>query len=264
MEGYKPKEEKLILPVDPLKFEKRRILNQDEVNNLKEKYKIKNGEKVIVGGSLHCDELDYLENPLKSFINENSSSKIILVPRNINRFFEEWLGSKGIDFQTDLNEITGDKKYLVINSSGFLDRLYSIADVVLIGKTFFKPEIMNGQGLMKGQNPLEPAFYGKKIISGSDYGSWNKVAYDGLKKSGLITQVKNSNELERELLKGVSEKEFGKCQEKANKFIESQQGVGNVYAEIIQKILYGKLSKTGKSFLSEIKSFKKRKDYFKK
>ena len=38
--------------IDPLKFEKRRLLNNYEIQKLKDKYKI-NSDKIILGSSLH-------------------------------------------------------------------------------------------------------------------------------------------------------------------------------------------------------------------
>lgn len=239
------------LPIDPLKFEKRRLLDENEIGNLKEKYKIKENEKVVLGGSLSPIDLSYLKRPLSNFLKKSENSKIILVPRysGLSSINKE-LVSEGFDFEVDSEKIKGDKKVLLIEKLGFLDRLYSIADIVLIGGTFHF-----GIRWINGQNPLEPAFYGKKIISGSKYIDWNKVAYDGLKKSGLLKLVFSEKELEEELLRDFSEEELEESRKEAQSFIKSQQGAGEVYARIVQKKLYKDFSSADEKFLSYPRSF---------
>jgi len=124
-----------------------------------------------------------------------------------------------------------NKPYLIITQRGGLEKLYSICDIAVVGDTF------NGGS---GQNPLEPAFYGKRTISGI-FNCNNVKAYDGLTKSGLLKRI-SSNSLEEELLKEIPEDEITIYRENAKKFIESKQGAAKVYAEFIKQSLEEKLT----------------------
>jgi len=91
-----------------------------------------------------------------------------------------------------------------------------------------------------GQNPLEPAFYGKRIISGMS-NQMNVQAYRGLEKSKLLTRI-FPEDLEKELLKEIPENEMAVYRENAKKFIESKQGAAKIYTQIIKDSLEGKLN----------------------
>ena len=108
-----------------------------------------------------------------------------------------------------------------------MEKLYSACDIAIIGNTFY--------GASSGQNPLEPAFYGKRIISGLDNEN-NTEAYNGLEKSRLLKRI-FPEDLEKELLKEIPETEMTICRENAKKFIESKQGAAKVYAECIKQSL---------------------------
>ena len=211
--------------IDPLKFEKRKLLNKEEINDLKEKYKI-GSEKIVLTGSILEWEYETILNGTKKFLEQKPKSKIIVAPReppkSTLRFF-----SNNCQFQFNSDkEATEHSRYLVITELGVLEKLYSICDIAVVGDTF------NGGS---GQNPLEPAFYGKRIISGI-FNCNNVKAYDGLTKSGLLKRI-SSNSLEEELLKEIPEDEITIYRENAKKFIESKQGAAKVYAEFIKQSL---------------------------
>ena len=128
----------------------------------------------------------------------------------------------------------------IITKEGILSDLYSICNVALIGDTF------DGSG----QNLLEPAFYGKRIISGPKW-SWNVKAYEGLKQSGLLKIVHDRKELTNEFNKDIDPILFKAEQDAAFAFIKSQQGTAKKYAQIIKDILIKETSKTYNNFDQE-------------
>jgi 3-deoxy-D-manno-octulosonic-acid transferase len=121
---------------------------------------------VIVAGSTHKGEEElilaaYLEN-LRKF----PDLRLILVPRHPERFNEvaDLLRTKKIPFvrrsELATRELTGGplaEKVLLLDTVGELSFVYRIADIAIIGKSF------TGTG---GQNPLEPAYWGKPILCG--------------------------------------------------------------------------------------------------
>lgn len=217
--------------IDPLKFEKRKLLDENKIKLLKDKYKV-NSPNVVVAGSIREEETSTIFLGTQELLNSKPDYKIIIVPRkdpgiicdNIARISK-------LPIETD-EKIIGNSNYLIITEKGILEKLYSICKIAIMGDTFYP------RG--RGQNPLEPAFYGKKIISGENYEN-NGVAYRGLEKSGLLKRVSREN-LGKELLKEISGNQLKIYQENAQRFIESKQGAAKVYAEIIKEALEGKLT----------------------
>ena len=123
------------------------------------------GGPIIVAGSTHKGE----EEIVLAAYNENRDRfpglKLILAPRHPERFgeVEELLKSGGIAYarRSSLGELPDgsirDKKILLLDTVGELSVVYAIADIAVIGKSF---------AAAGGQNPLEPAFWGKPIICG--------------------------------------------------------------------------------------------------
>lgn len=239
----------LTFHIDPLKFEERRLLNEEEILKLKESYKIREKEKIIFAGAIHYHELSNVLPAVKNHLYKNKKSKAVIVP-----YTEGYLDdiARYIDFETN-HSLKGNKNCIVIEEQGILDKLYSIADVVLMGNTF-------GENSYDGQNPLEPAFYGKRILTGTDYHLWNKDAYYGLLESGLLRKI-NIYDLEKELERKVSEKEIRKMQEKAESFIKSKQGAAKAYASIVKKIAYNRISPSEKEYLSYKRSIDELKEF---
>ena len=215
--------------VDPLKFEKRRLLSLEEISKLKEEYSI-SSEKVILGGSLNAKEINLLVKSTKNIITQNEGTQIIIVPRRFDK--EEIEGIKRLDIKFRVDKAhKKNKPYLIITQRGGLDKLYSICDIAVIGDSF---ETGNGQ------NPLEPAFYGKRIISGKS-NHLNRIAYNGLKQSELLKRI-SSDELKKELFRKIPEEEMTVYRKDTQKFIESKQGAAKIYTQIIKNSLEGKLN----------------------
>jgi len=120
---------------------------------------------VIVAGSTHKGE----EEIILAAYNENRDRfpglKLILAPRHPERFgeVEELLKSSGITYarRSFIGEVPDagirDKKVLLLDTVGELSAVYAVADIAVIGKSF---------AAAGGQNPLEPAFWGKPVICG--------------------------------------------------------------------------------------------------
>ncbi|NOQ31215.1 MAG: 3-deoxy-D-manno-octulosonic acid transferase [Helicobacteraceae bacterium] len=117
--------------------------------------------EVITAGSTHENE----EEPIiKAFIEhkKENNSKLIIVPRHPERFdsvykliesnsdnlsHSRW--SKTENFEADI---------VLIDTLGELNNIYAITDVAILGGAFIKSA--------GGHNPLEPAAFGCKIVTG--------------------------------------------------------------------------------------------------
>jgi 3-deoxy-D-manno-octulosonic-acid transferase len=123
------------------------------------------GGPVIVAGSTHRGEEEIIVGAYRENRGRFPGLKLVLAPRHPERFreVEELLASSGVpyakrsDFGNAPDTGLGGKEIVLLDTIGELSAVYGIADIAVIGKSFA------GTG---GQNPLEPAFWGKPIICG--------------------------------------------------------------------------------------------------
>jgi 3-deoxy-D-manno-octulosonic-acid transferase len=120
---------------------------------------------VIVGGSTHKGEEEIILSSYRENIERFPGLKLIIAPRHPQRFgeVEDILKSSGLPYvkRSEVDRLTPDNLrntgIILLDTVGELSSVYGIADIAIIGKSFA------GIG---GQNPLEPAFWGKPIICG--------------------------------------------------------------------------------------------------
>jgi len=122
--------------------------------------------ELIVAGSTHDGEE---QSVLKSFVEykKQSDARLIIVPRHPERFdsvyalMQEYANksdlsisrfSKSKDFITDI---------ILVDAMGELNNIYAICDIAILGGAF-KDDV-------GGHNPLEPAYFGCKIITGKHF-----------------------------------------------------------------------------------------------
>jgi 3-deoxy-D-manno-octulosonic-acid transferase len=134
----------------------------------------------LIAGSTHEGEEEFLTNVFLKLKKDFPDLNLILAPRHPERFedVEELLASKGLsfikrsEFRTfnppipplvkggegglpELQVLKGE--IILLDSVGELSAVYGKSDITIIGKSF------KGYG---GQNPLEPAYWGKPIVCG--------------------------------------------------------------------------------------------------
>ena len=120
----------------------------------------------IVAGSTHESEE---ESVLKSFVEyrKQSDAKLAIVPRHPERFESVYeLMKKYADKNSlTLSRFSHDKEFktdmILIDAMGELNNIYAISDIVVLGGAF--------RDDVGGHNPLEPAHFGCKIITGKHF-----------------------------------------------------------------------------------------------
>ena len=135
-----------------------------KVNKTKEYKKL--DVETIVAGSTHSTEEDSI---LKAYIEykKNNDSKLIVVPRHPERFDEVYELMKKYSSENSLSlaRFSKDKSFstdmVLIDMMGELNNIYNISDIAILGGAF-KDDV-------GGHNPLEPAFFGCKIITGKHF-----------------------------------------------------------------------------------------------
>ncbi|PKL51099.1 MAG: 3-deoxy-D-manno-octulosonic acid transferase [Nitrospira bacterium HGW-Nitrospira-1] len=121
---------------------------------------------VIVAGSTHRGEEELVISAYLENLGKFPDLMLILAPRHPERFREvaELLRGRKVPFvkrselgNRDFIREPFKEKVLLLDSVGELSSVYGIADIAVVGKSFI------GIG---GQNPLEPAYWGKPILCG--------------------------------------------------------------------------------------------------
>jgi 3-deoxy-D-manno-octulosonic-acid transferase len=121
---------------------------------------------LIVAGSTHRGEEELIISAFKENLPRFPGLKLILAPRHPERFSEAEAAVKDAGLALLKRSQLGDGSdrtasfasgVILLDSVGELSAVYGAANISIIGKSFI------GFG---GQNPLEPAFWGKAIICG--------------------------------------------------------------------------------------------------
>ncbi len=118
---------------------------------------------VVLGASTHKGEEECILRAFLQLQKKEPFSLLILAPRHPERFIEvcKMLQSRDVAFAR-FSQIDGlDSKnasVIVLDTLGELINMYAISDVVVLGGSFV-PKV-------GGHNPLEPAFFGNRLISG--------------------------------------------------------------------------------------------------
>jgi 3-deoxy-D-manno-octulosonic-acid transferase len=121
---------------------------------------------IIVAGSTHRGEEELIIAAFMENRPKFPGLKLILAPRHPERFSEAGAAVKAAGLPLLNRSQLGpghsglaqfDSGVILLDSVGELSAVYGAADIAIIGKSF---------GGFGGQNPLEPAFWGKAIVCG--------------------------------------------------------------------------------------------------
>lgn len=143
---------------------------------------------VITAASTHGNEEDLI---LKSYKKE--FGKLIIVPRHPERFnkvdllINEFIKDKNISYHKYSMKEDFDSDIIMVDKMGILNDIYSISDVVVLGGAFEK---------IGGHNPIEPAFFGCKLISGKNIFN-QKPLFECVRNYYLIDDDEIGNYLEK-------------------------------------------------------------------
>ena len=164
--------------------------------------KIKN-RKVWCAASTHpTEEVLCAKSHLKIKENYNNIFTII-IPRHVDRVEKINKELSKLNLQvvlsSNLDKIDTRTDILLVDSFGETLKFYNISKNVFLGKSLVASLIKDS-----GQNPIEPARLGCKILHGP-YVSNFVEAYDYLNELGVTKEVNNSDELSLALIKEFKE-----------------------------------------------------------
>lgn len=221
--------------VGNLKFESHHFVEptQDEKSKLMESLGFPHSPDVmtILAGSTHEGEEEILTHIYKELLDEFPNLYLILVPRHPERAAEvaEMIDKKKLSYQLKTKMPSqAPHRILIVDTIGDLERLYSIADIVFIGKSLTR---------RGGQNFLEPARCGKPIIFGPHMENFEDMVDTFVEEVGAL-QIQNPNDLKQNLIRLLlSRKERELLGRRAKEILLSNQGALDSTLELLGKLL---------------------------
>lgn len=148
-------------------------------------------DELFVLGSTHPGEEEIIIDIFSRLKEEFKNLKLVIAPRHVHRVDDilEIAREKGYHpvKYSQISEEDGARKdsIVIIDGMGHLRKLYSIATMVFIGKTF----CVGG-----GQNMIEPAAFGKPIVVGPYTQNFKDVIRSFLENKAIV-QVHDEEEL---------------------------------------------------------------------
>lgn len=133
----------------------------------KTKEYIKPKSEVIVAGSTHFGEEKSILDAYFAYKKNNEDAILIIVPRHPERFEEVYtlMGSYIQKNNLKLSRFSQVKNFesdlILVDMMGELNNMYALSDIAILGGAF-KTDV-------GGHNPLEPAYFGCKIITGKHF-----------------------------------------------------------------------------------------------
>ena len=130
--------------------------------------------------------------------------KTIIIPRHINRVADIHslcVKNKLISqILKDDEAIDKNAEIIIVNSFGVLEKYYEYCKIVFVGKSMLK-KLEN----VGGQNPIEPAKLGCKILHGPYVYNFKEI-YKFLNSNGIAIQINNEQELSSQILENFKAK----------------------------------------------------------
>jgi len=184
-----------------LKFTESTTIKNDLNNEIKKNFLLK---KIWCASSTHNKEELLCANVHKKLKEKHKNLLTILIPRHIHRTTEIINQIKRLNLKIHLHDskkrISNDTDIYLVNSFGQTKSFFRICKTVFLGGSIIK----HG-----GQNPLEAARFGCKVLHGPHVWNFSEI-YNLLKKNRVSSKIMNSNQLTYEVDKMLNKKNKNK------------------------------------------------------
>ena len=190
---------KKIKKLGNLKFSKSNLIRKDIINY--KNYKFLTKKKIIFGAiSTHFDEELFCGKIHLILKKKYKDSISIIIPRHVNRVSKIRNDLEKIGLKVYLHSSNMDPKnkfdiYLV-DTYGETNFFLKICKIVYLGGSIIK---------RGGQNPLEAARAGCKVIHGANVDNFNEI-YKLLNKINISSKIKNVNDAKSIIIKNINTK----------------------------------------------------------
>lgn len=219
-----------------IKFELGHLsIKEKESIILRSRLGLRENQSVLVAGSTHPGEEKLIVENFKGLLAAYPDLVLILAPRHVERSEDiaqmiKEAGMKSVFW----SRLSGNGRIkggsiLQIDVIGLLAKIYSLATIVIIGGSF----IPHG-----GQNPLEPAFFGKPILFGAHMENFRSIS-SMLMDAGAAVMIKEADLLQilSELLTDKDQRE--KMGRAAKAVIDANKGAATRTCDEILNIIRG-------------------------
>ena len=188
--------------------------------------KIKN-RKIWCAASTHPDEEKFCAESHLQIKNSYKNVLTIIIPRHIHRVKKIYSDLTKLNLKvalySDVAKVNYDTDILLVDSYGESLKFYNISKCVFVGKSLVKNLIDNS-----GQNPIEPAKFGCKILHGPYIRNFTEI-YEFLKTYGVTSKINTFQELAVSLVE-----EFRHDKDKNVEISEKIQNYGqNIFNNVI-------------------------------
>jgi len=161
--------------------------NKNYLNNDLKKFFL--SKKIWCASSTHDTEEQFCANVHKKLKTKYKNLLTIIIPRHIHRTKEIVNQIKKLDLKIHLHDskhkIDKDTDIYLVNSFGLTKSFFKICKVVFLGGSIIK----HG-----GQNPIEAARFGCKILHGPNVWNFDEI-YNLLNKHKVSNKILNLNQL---------------------------------------------------------------------
>ena len=194
---------------------------------------LKASDKILIAGSTHRNEENYILKAFRAVRENNPNTKLIIAPRETLRTREVLTICKSSDFKvatrTELQKRQPENEdIVVIDTVGELGQIYSVGDVIYVGGSL----VTHG-----GHNILEPAAHGKAIIVGHHMENF-KDTHALFKNRDACVTVDSPEELVEETKKLFDDTERRKqLEEETFKIVQENRGAARKSAVLLRKVL---------------------------
>ena len=190
--------------------------------------------RIIVAGSTRRGEEEMILDAYVKALGKFPDTILIIVPRHIDRTSEigALINGRGLKYQlrTEIGE--GKEKrtenVIIINTFGELFKIYSIGTIVFCGASLVP---------LGGQNPLEPAAWGKVVLYGPSMEDFLD-AKDLLERAEASVPVSTPGELGEKILWLLGHPEESRAYgDRAREAVLKNQGAAEKHARVIERLL---------------------------
>jgi 3-deoxy-D-manno-octulosonic-acid transferase len=139
------------------------LVNPSVEEEMRKIFNLEEDTPVFIAGSTHTGEEAMVVQAYKLILEQFPETVLFIAPRHIERAGDiaSILEKNHIEFQLRSSLKNGatrrEKKVVILDSFGELFRLYSVGTIVFLGGSLVP---------LGGQNPLEPAVWGKAVLYG--------------------------------------------------------------------------------------------------
>ncbi len=193
-----------------------------------------NSRRIIVAGSTRRGEEEMILDAYVKALGEFPDTILIIVPRHIDRTSEigTLINDRGLKYQLRTEIGKGKEKrtekVIIINTFGELFKIYSIGTIVFCGASLVP---------LGGQNPLEPAAWGKVVLYGPSMEDFLD-AKDLLERAGASVPVSTPGELGEKILYLLGHPEESRGYgDRAREAVLKNQGAAEKHARAIKRLL---------------------------